>query len=212
MRGGDWTLQRLAQEVAPPAGDFAAAEPALDVGAGAEVILETQIDALDITILKGGGDEVGLGAATTASCSRPDAPEVLDFYAHRSPIFMAARFDATRAASSARPPATARRSCSPSPPTTRGCRCGSSASASTSASVVDADVFLLTDEQPDAARRRRRAQPRPQRAGVDGLLLDDLRSDNGMEWVPEHMWFTYLQVDATAGSSTTTSRCRLTPA
>lgn len=28
----------------------------------------------------------------------PDAPEVLDFYGHRSQIFMAARFDASRAA------------------------------------------------------------------------------------------------------------------
>jgi hypothetical protein len=31
------------------------------------------------------------------SSSRPTPPEVLDFYAKRSPIFMAARFDAARA-------------------------------------------------------------------------------------------------------------------
>ena len=30
-------------------------------------------------------------------------------------------------------------------------------------------------------------------------LLDDLRSDVGMEWVPQDMWFTYLQLDAAAG-------------
>jgi hypothetical protein len=56
-RAGDWTLQRLVEEVAPPTLrtlDFAVAENA----AGAEVLLKTQIDALDITVLKGGGDAV----------------------------------------------------------------------------------------------------------------------------------------------------------
>ena len=38
-----------------------------------------------------------------------------------------------------------------------------------------------------AARRRRRS------------LLADLRSDVGMEWVPDDMWLSYLQLDAAAG-------------
>ena len=65
------------------------------------------------------------------------------------------------------------------------------------AKVVDADVFLLTDERPTL------------RVGGEGLalrrseaasttLLDDLRADKGMGWVPEHMWFTYLAVNAPA--------------
>ena len=58
------------------------------------MILETKIDALDITILKGGGDEVGRWALDHGFFLTPDAPEVLDFYSERSPIFMAARFDA----------------------------------------------------------------------------------------------------------------------
>src|SRR5205823_11643944 len=52
-RGGDWTLQRLVREVAPPVSEdraFAAAKPSGD----AQVILETKIDALDITVIKGG--------------------------------------------------------------------------------------------------------------------------------------------------------------
>ncbi|HUH08666.1 MAG TPA: DUF2330 domain-containing protein, partial [Egibacteraceae bacterium] len=59
-RGGDWTLQRLALEVAPPVTDDGAscAAEAEDRG-GVEIILETEIDALDITVLSGGGDEVG---------------------------------------------------------------------------------------------------------------------------------------------------------
>ena len=59
---------------------------------------ETTIDALDITILRGGGDEVGLWAKNHGFRLPPDSPEVLDFYADRSPIFMAAAFDADAAA------------------------------------------------------------------------------------------------------------------
>ena len=60
----------------------------------AEVLLETKIDALDITVLRGGGDEVGRWAPEHGFFLSPDAPEVLDVYAARSPVFMAARFDA----------------------------------------------------------------------------------------------------------------------
>ena len=73
------------------------AEAAAPAGS-AEVLIETQIDALDITVLRGGGDEVGEWALDNGFFLSPDAPEVLDFYAERSPIFMAARFDASRAA------------------------------------------------------------------------------------------------------------------
>jgi hypothetical protein len=62
---------------------------------------------------------------------------------------------------------------------------------------VDADVFVLTDDQPKLL------------AGGPGLqfgrsepastsLLSDLRSDVGMEWVPEDMWLSYLTVGAKA--------------
>ncbi|HEY8544635.1 MAG TPA: DUF2330 domain-containing protein, partial [Acidimicrobiales bacterium] len=99
VRGGDWTLQRLVLEVQPPVSeaDGAVAAAAADESAGVEVVLETQIDALDITVLKGGGDEVGEWAVENGFLLTPDAPEVLDFYAQRSPVFMAARFDAQRA-------------------------------------------------------------------------------------------------------------------
>src|SRR5687768_5207114 len=62
VRGGDWTLQRLAQEVAPPSTVALAAGASSGDASSAEVLLETTIDALDITILKGGGDEVGTWA------------------------------------------------------------------------------------------------------------------------------------------------------
>src|SRR5439155_64181 len=80
----------------------AAAAPVVGLAApaaagGAEVILQTRVDALDITVLKGGGVAVGDWARTNGFVLPPDAPEVLDFYASRSPIFLAARFDADAA-------------------------------------------------------------------------------------------------------------------
>ncbi len=65
------------------------------------------------------------------------------------------------------------------------------------AQVVDADVFLLTDERPTLRTggpglELERSEP------ASNDLLGDLRSDKGMEWVPDDMWFTYLQVDAPA--------------
>src|SRR4051794_19841268 len=96
-RGGDWTLQRLEREVAPPERHvFAASGDSAEKSA--QVIQQVQVDALDITILKGGGDAVGKWAIDHGFLLTPDAPEVLDYYAQRSPIFMAARFNAQRAA------------------------------------------------------------------------------------------------------------------
>ena len=64
--------------------------------------MKVRIDALDITVLRGGRDAVGQWATDHGFRLPPDAPEVLDFYAARSPIFLAAVFDAD-AAAAARP-------------------------------------------------------------------------------------------------------------
>ncbi|MDQ2673061.1 MAG: hypothetical protein M3Y40_00200, partial [Chloroflexota bacterium] len=62
-RGGDWTLQRLILETDPvEEAAFRLSADAFAAGGEVEVLLETTIDALDITILRGGGDEVGLWA------------------------------------------------------------------------------------------------------------------------------------------------------
>ena len=95
IKGGDWTLQRLIIETNPPAPVALAAEDS--ARAGATVLLQTQIDALDITVLKGGAVDVGNWAREHGFFLPPDAPEVLQFYAERSPIFMAVRFDVGRA-------------------------------------------------------------------------------------------------------------------
>jgi hypothetical protein len=200
VRGGDWTLQRLAEEVAPPQLRLDAFEGAASAAdEDAEVLLETEIDALDITILRGGGDEVGAWARDNGFLLTPDAPEMLDFYGHRSEIFMAAKFDASRAAELGQtagdgtPIMLTIPTDAPWVPL-RILSLGLGGSES-----VEADVFLLTDEEPDLLAggpglSLERSEP------ANAALLDDLRSDVGMEWVPEDMWFTYLQVDTDAGT------------
>jgi hypothetical protein len=197
-RGGDWTLQRLAQEVAPPVEErLAAASVAEDAGAGAEVILEAQIDALDITVLRGGGDEVGEWAVDNGFLLTPDAPEVLDYYAERSPVFMAARFDAQRAQELGQGAGDSTPIMATIPTDDPWVPVRILGLGLDGARNVEADVFLLTDEEPEllaggAGLTLDRSEP------ASDLLLTDLRSDVGMEWVPDDMWLSYLKLAAPA--------------
>ncbi|MGQ0743354.1 MAG: DUF2330 domain-containing protein [Acidimicrobiales bacterium] len=209
-RGGKWTLQRLNREVSPPPATFARGEARAVASADAEVLLETRIDALDITVLRGGSEAVGRWAGENGFLLPPDAPEVLAFYAERSPIFMAARFDADAAAE-------------------RGVALGDGTPIHLSiptdnpwvplrilglgrqpAEQVEADVFLLTESKPRllAADQPKQASARDGRRQLaPGLtlslqrpasndLLGDLRSDDGMGWIPSSMWLSHLEVRA----------------
>jgi uncharacterized protein DUF2330 len=199
-RGGSWTLQRLEREVAPPEklafADVLRNSAAL---APAEVILQTQVDALDITILKGGGNAVGKWAVDHGFLLTPDAPAMLDFYSRRSPIFMAARFDATRARALGQNSGDGTPIMLTIPVKEPWVPLHILSLGLDKAKVVNADVFLLTDHQPKllaggtglSLQRNEQASP---------LLLDDLRSDKGMGWVPNSMWFTYLRLAVPAGA------------
>ncbi len=200
-RAGRWTLQRLQQEVEPPGLERAVAFSAPTADAdSAEVILETQIEALDITILKGGGDEVGTWAKENGFALPPDAPEVLDFYASRSPIFMAARFDTSRAAelNQGVGDGTPIHLVIPTPNPWVPLRI--LALGRQPNELIEADVFLLTEAKPTLL-------PAPTRKGfklersetASDLLLSDLRSDEGMEWLPRSgMHLSYVKIDSKA--------------
>jgi hypothetical protein len=197
VRGGDWTLQRLAREVAPrEKREFQATGDAVS-SAGAEVLLETKIDALDISVLRGGGDEVGTWARDNGFLLSPDAPEVLDFYASRSQVFMAARFDASRAAALGQNAGDGTPIMITIPTDAPWVPLRILSLGLDGSRAVEADVFLLTDDEPHLLAggpglSLERSEP------ADPSLLSDLRSDVGMEWVPTDMWFTYLQVDTDA--------------
>lgn len=201
-RAGDWTLQRLVQEVQPPVAlaDGDAAGAVAETASRAKVILEAKIDALDITILEGGGDEVGRWAKENGFSLTPDAPEVLDFYADRSPVFMAARFDASRASEDGQQvgDGTPVHLTIPTPNPwvplrILGLGLGSEAR-------IQADLFLLTEGIPEMLPEPGDGLALDRSEEASELLLSDLRSDKNMEWIPsDDMWFSYLKIDTTAG-------------
>ncbi len=197
-RGGDWTLQRLVRETTPIQ-KFATLRGVALVAADAQVLLQVRIDALDITVLKGGGAEVGRWATEHGFRLPPDAPEALDFYAARSPIFLAAVFDADAAKARGQrigdgtPVHVAIPTANPWVPL-RILALGKNAQ-----DRIDADVFLLTDRRPALL-------PYPFANGMKlehsapatSSLLADLRSDKGMGWVPGSAWLTKVGIDAAA--------------
>ena len=199
VKAGDWTLQRLVQEVTPePEGDRGAEVASAQEDSEAEVILETEVDALDITVLRGGGDEVGEWAVDNGFLLTPDAPEVLDFYGDRSPYFMAAKFDAQRAADLGQGAGDSTPVMATIPTDRPWVPLRFLGMGLDGAQQVEADVFMLTDERPDLMAggdgiRVERSEP------ANDQLLDDLRSDQRMEWVPDEAWLTYMVVDSDAG-------------
>jgi len=204
-KGGDWTLQRLIRETNPakllraPLA-FGANDAARE---DAQVLMQVKIDALDITVLKGGGEAVGRWATEHGFRLPADAPEVLDFYAARSPIFLAAVFDADAAKAKGQnigdgtPVHITIPTANPWVPL-RILGTGKNAN-----DRIEADVFLLTDRKPVLL-------PAPFANGMElqhsatasASLLDDLRSDKGMGWIPEMGWLTKIGINASAGQLT----------
>jgi hypothetical protein len=199
-RGGAWTLQRLQLETQQIKAEAASAGQALAFDGDARVILETRIDALDITVLEGGGPSVATWAQDHGFRLSPDAPEVLDFYARRSPIFAAFVFDGEAAAA-------------------RGQQIGDGTPVHITMPTdnpwvplrilglgkqpedfIEADVYLLTDEQPSLLPRPSDEMFLAHSQPANDLLLDDLRADDGMSWVPRSGWLTKLEINSTAAA------------
>lgn len=201
-RGGDWTLQRLRLEVQPPV--VLAARAGAGVAASAtdqaKVILEATVDALDITVLEGGGTAVGKWAIDNGFLLTPDAPEVLDFYAQRSPIFMAAKFDARRASALGQNRGDGTPIMLTIPTERPWVPLRILGLGQDPAADIRADVFLLTDDRPRILTGSGVTLARSEAARA--RLLDDLRRDKNMEWVPRSQWLSYLKIDAKAGSLT----------
>jgi hypothetical protein len=202
-KGGDWTLQRLARETQPQ--PLFAPEPAAAASLDrAEVLLRKRVDALDLTVLRGGGAAVGAWARRHGFELSVDAPEVLDFYARRSPVFLAASFDARAASARDQRPGDGTPIQLTIPTGDPWVPLRILGLGHRPAEPVQADVYLLTDRRP-------RLLPAPAPAAGRGLvlarsgpasaeLLADLRRDARMGWLPAGgLYLSYLRVDATAG-------------
>jgi hypothetical protein len=205
-KAGQWTLQRLQLEVQPPVLEALAFAGAPQNADRAKVLQTAQVGALDLTVLKGGGSAVARWAEGNGFSLTPDAPEVLDFYASRSPIFMAVEFDAARAER-------------------QGLNLGDGtpihltiptddpwvplrilALGQPGSKLVEADIFLLTDREPAMLPAPLEVGARSQRGillrrsePASEALLTDLHGDRGMRWLPESgMWLSYLQLNERA--------------
>jgi hypothetical protein len=199
-KGGDWTLQRLIRETDPVVERADALFSAASAAPSAEVLMEVQIDALDITVLRGGAAEVGQWATAHGFRLPPDAPEVLEFYAARSQIFLAAAFDGEAAAARGQAVGDGTPVHITIPTDNPWVPLRILALGKTGNETVQADVYLMTDKTPallpapDGFNGMNLADSQP----ATQSLLADLRSDRGMDWVPDAAWLTKIEIDAKA--------------
>ena len=100
----------------------------------------------------------------------------------------------------ARGPATARRSWPPSPPTTPGCRCASSASGLDGEPARSRPTCSCSPtSEPAAAGRRRGPHARPQRAGATTCCSTTCAPTWAWSGCPSDMWLSYMTLEAPAG-------------
>jgi len=205
-KGGAWTLQRLELAIQPPVLAPAAGFATADARKSAQVILKTRIDALDVTVIRGNGDAVAAWARQQGYGLSPDAPEIFDFYASRSPIFLATSFDASaiKARGQQQGDGTPLHLTIPTPSPWVPLRIlGLGLRAD---QQVQADVFLLTDRVPTLLPAATSVDPYGTATGMaviqsqpaSSRLLTDLGGDRGMSWMPRSgMWLTALRINTT---------------
>jgi hypothetical protein len=191
-KGGGWTLQRLQRETHPVADSFAVSGLRA-AAAPAEVLQQVQIDALDITVLKGSGQAV-VDWCRQNGFTLPDETRAhLLAYAVTSPIFMAARYDI----------AAARQ---------RGQFTGDGTPVlitmhtphlwvplevlANALDPVVADLYLLTATQPAAPETLAPGFLLVSQQRMSTQLQRDLSSDRNMSWVPQQGWLSYLTLNA----------------
>ncbi len=204
--GGAWTLQRLALKIAPPplSGPIFAESTAAST---AQVIQQVQIEALDITVIRGSGQAIINWANSNGFVVPGDARAHLLTYANASPIFMAAKYDT--AAVQARhqqqgdgvPVLITMKLPAIWVPLEVLALDGQS---------VNADLYFLTDEPLNTSAWNAKIGQSPVGSQIPGApgfrvafqepvnssLYHDLSTDRNMGWVWSNSWLTYLSLNA----------------
>ena len=209
---GRWTLQRLEREFAPPEPQFAAAALS-EAGSASPVVEQVQVEALDVTVLKGSGAQVVDWCVHNGFLLPPETKDHLLQYAQGSPVFMAAKYNTSVAQQ-------------------RGLLSGDGVPLlitmrtpqlwvplevlANDDSQVVADLFLLTDSQLHTLPPTTLLEGVFRCSSVDGAtgfsvagqeqmnasLHSDLTSDRNMAWVPASGWLTYLKLNAPSNDVT----------
>ena len=68
--------------------------------------------------------------------------------------------------------------------------------------LSSSDVFLLTDGEPALLPAPSDSLVLTHSKPATDLLLDDLRSDTGMDWMPDSAWLTKLEINSAAADLT----------
>jgi hypothetical protein len=197
-RAGSWTLQRLERETQPPVLDEPVIAGVAAPAAAAQVLLQTRVDALDITVISGGGPAIIDWIRAHSYAVSPDAPAMIDFYASRSPVFLAARFDAAAARAKGQliGDGTPVQITIPTPNPWVPLHILSLAKHALE--PVQADVYTLTDRAPSLLGLDPGVRVQVSEA-ASATLLNDLRADRDSSWIPDHAWLTLVRIDTPAG-------------
>jgi hypothetical protein len=206
--GGGWTLQRLFRETHPQppifALDFAAGRTA--TASQAEVLQQVQVQALDITVLRGSGQAVLDWAAENGFAVDAETHAHVLQYAKGSPIFMAAKYNAGRAQKQrllfgdGAPVLITMKIPHPWIPF----------EVLAAGQQVQADLYLLSDMPVNTSEWRAligASGVGTKVQGAEGFTLEfqekmtdslyrDLSSDKNMGWVRRDSWLTYMTLNA----------------
>jgi uncharacterized protein DUF2330 len=202
QKAGEWTLERLELEV-NPVREFALAAGAPAASDGKVSVLQrVRVDALDITVVRGGGRDVAAWAAKNGFDLTPDTPDVLGRYSSSGAVFALAKFDGLAATREGLTEGQGTVIHFTIPTKAPWVPLRILALGKSPAEFVDADVFILTDHAPalspvlgfmPGVSRRFSGTASPS-------LLRDLRSDRGMSWLPSKgMWLSAYQMHTQAG-------------
>jgi Uncharacterized protein conserved in bacteria (DUF2330) len=211
---GAWTLQRLEREFAPPVApqDFALSASGAAF-APAIVVEQVQVEALDVTVLKGSGQAVIDWCTHNGFLVSAEIKNHLLRYASSSPVFMAAKYNTSialqrhQAAGDGVPLLITMRTPQLWVPLEILANEGS---------PVNADLFLLTDRPLHTQSGVAVVSGSSDGASVDGApgftvagaeainpsLHHDLSIDRNMSWVPARGYVTYLTLNAPGAAVT----------
>jgi hypothetical protein len=205
---GAWTLQRLEREFAPPVPvEFDAGAVAASAPVPAVVVEQVQVEALDVTVIKGSGQAVIDWCVHNGFLVSAEIQNHLLRYASTSPVFMAAKYNTALALQ-------------------RHQASGDGVPLlitmhtphlwvpleilATAGAPVNADLFLLTSRPLRTQAGVEVVSDSSDGASIDGAtdfvvagaepmnssLHHDLSTDRNMSWVPSMGYVTYLTLNA----------------
>lgn len=203
-KGGEWTLERLLREVAPPVQESAADAGTVAFSALRAVVVhkEVQVDALNIKVISGGATEIVQWAKDNGFGLDHDSDSMFAHYTKSKAVFAAAKFDSLLAKDQGLVEGQGTTIHFTIPLSAPWIPLKILSLGKGGVEPVRADLFVLTSGKPvffpklstiagmDVIRE----------APASDILLADLRGDAGMEWVPTSAYLTAMTLDAPAST------------